>query len=130
MDDLRVVPRSDGRDHRQGAVERFGHREPLAGLEHRRQVAPLEQLHGDVGASVLVAERQHLHDVRMPDPRDSPPFEQEPLGGARTGRDVWVQSLEGHEAPEPRIHRLVHRAHRAAADARDDTIRAAVKGCL
>ena len=90
--------------------------------EHLGQAAPLDELHRKVRPAVEVADVVHLHDVRVPQPRDHLRFSRETLALAAGREGPGEQHLEGDGAVERPMHGLVDDPHSAAAQHLDDVI--------
>ena len=73
--------------------------------------------------ALVLADVVERADVRMLEARDVPRFALEPLAPARHRRpDAGRQHLDGDEAIEPRVARLVDLAHAAFADEGEDLV--------
>ncbi len=77
------------------------------------QAAAVDELHGDVGAPLDLADLVDLADVRVVHPRLGPGLAQEALG---LRSPVPVEELERHPAAERGVERLADGAHAARAE--------------
>ncbi len=100
--------------------------QPLRFGEQRLQRLACEQLHGDVGLAVLLADVVDDDDVRVAELSRGACLAQEALPhlGQYLRRQVGMQRLDRELALDERIQRAVHGTHRAAADLAEDAIAA------
>ena len=84
----------------------------------------LEVLHDDERAAVLLADIEQRADVRMTQRGDRARFGLKSTSKVGPVGQITRQELDGHRPIQPRIARLVHLAHPARADERQDFVRA------
>ena len=86
------------------------------------QRAALQILHGDEGAAVLLADVMNGADVGMIQGGRGPSLALESAQRLPVASQIVRQELEGDEAMEPGVLRLVDHAHAAAAELLDDAV--------
>ncbi len=103
----------------------FG-RENDARVEDFAQRPALQELHGDIGGAIASAHVVDRDDVGMIEAPGGLGFAEEPLFECRglLRRQVEADGLDGHGAIDQRVARLVHDAHRAAAEFPGDFVAA------
>ena len=117
MDDAHLVRHGDGceRLHDDVADVRVGDRPVL--VDHAVEVAPLHVLHRDVEEAVrLLAEVDDAYRVRVVEPAGGLRLAMEAADEVRVDGDRAVHHLHGDVLLERSEARLVHGAHRAAAE--------------
>src|SRR5262249_34848643 len=82
--------------------------------------AALDELEQEVEEALTLAEVVELDHVRMVEPRENHGLAPEALGEGRILARVEREHLEGDEALDPRLARLVDGAHAALAEERED----------
>src|SRR5262245_34168560 len=93
--------------------------------DDRLEVHPVEELHRDVeNAIVARTEVEHADRVRMDEVARRLCLALEATKRRWIGRDVLFQELQGHATVEGHLASKPDVAHAAAADARDESIRA------
>ena len=98
--------------------------EPFLRLEEAAQLAPLDELHHQVGDVVLHAEVVHLDDVRVVEPRDRLRLAGEPGRSTRvrspsSSATLLQDGLDRDPAVQRRVEALIDDTHRALAEDRD-----------
>jgi len=117
---MRLVPGAGdlGRDC-QRVVERQG-----ATLDPAGQRLAIEVLHDEIRRAVLFADVVQRADVRVLELRDRARFAIEPFSELGISGERRWQDLDGDDAIETRVARLVDLAHSAGADGRLNFVRA------
>ena len=89
-------------------------------LQHGRQAAPLDKLHGIVEHALLLADGEDRHDVRMVQLGNRLRFAIESLHGVAVGNAGKAEDLQGHFAVERDLSGFTDHAHATPADLADD----------
>ena len=92
-----------------------GRQRPLA-PDARLEVLPLHELHDEVGALVVLAPVEQVHEVRVRQAGHQEGLAAEPLGVLLVGQEPRVQALHRHVAAQHGVARSPDRRHSAAAD--------------
>ena len=81
-----------------------------------------EQLHGDKGLTFVLADVVNGADVGMVKRGGGVPFAAEALERLRVLGEVLRQDLQGNQAAEPAVLRLIYHTHTAAIDLIKNTV--------
>jgi hypothetical protein len=101
----------------------LGRRRPgLPAGDQLLEVAPLEELHGQVGAPAVLAEIEDGDDVGMVEAPRGLGFTLEPLAQLGDGPHRRGHRLQGDVATDNRVPSLEDLTHRPAADGSDDLV--------
>src|SRR5262245_29991016 len=123
MNNARMVCRAEGGSDLNGVCERLIERQKTL-LQPVGQRLALEELHDEKRRAAFLTDLVRRADVRMLELRERTGFAVEALSEVRVEREDIGQDLEGHDAIEPRVARLVHLAHAARAEGRNDFVTA------
>jgi hypothetical protein len=105
-------------------VELLDDRQGLARTQHRLEVGPGEQLHGDERQSAVLAQLVDGDDVRVLEAGGCLGLDLEPAPAVGVEGPLRVEGLDRDLALERLVEAAVHHPHPAAADAARDHIAA------
>ena len=82
----------------------------------------IDQFHDQPRDAVGVLDAVNCGDVRMVERSQRPRFPLEAFHAVRIGSDLVRENLYGNTATEPGVANVIHLAHAALADERDDLV--------
>ena len=97
-------------------VDRAEQARRLAAADHPPEVLPLEELHGEVGPPVVLAQVVHGHDIAVGEVAGRAGLGEEALAQDGVVGAGGTDQLDGDHALDERVVRLVHDPHPAFAE--------------